>query len=1037
MSAQKRASRWMTKNLLFAFRILSVAVGVWMEPGIAHAESNDRTIRQFVHTAWTAKDGAPGNVLALAQTTDGFLWIGTSLGLYRFDGISFERYEPRSGPAFPSIYVSSLLAVSNGDLWIGYGDKGVSLLRNGRNTNYTGGRKSVPVTGLARDGAGTIWVASRDGLWRFQSDRWQQVGSEWGYSGRAAEAVYVDRNGTLWVTSQGTVVRLPPGSKRFHTTGIEIGQTYQIVESPAGLLWMAETTRSVHPLMLSADERGVEPEIKVGSKGILFDDDGSLWITSVGDGMRRVPAPNRLGGQKIGEFSDAIESFTSKDGLSNDYSTCILKDREDNIWVGTSAGLDRFRKGTLVPVLLPGKLTQKTLVAGDRGEIWAGSASAALARIEGDAWKNVKGTSAILYGFRDWLGTTWFLDALTHPITVRIWRIENGRLTIFGKAPSGFEPFWLSGVLAEDRTGVLWFKAGQQGLFFFKGGRWRPFETPAEVAGKTAVVAFTDAGGRIWFGFTNNTILVVDGSKVRLLSVKDNIQVGTVRAIAGRDRHIWIGGGGGLALWQGDAFNPVVPADEDSFWGVSGVEETSDGSLLVGEQRGVVLIPATEVSKVLQDPSARVQYQIFDVRDGLPGAIQQSGPYPTAVKGTDGRVWFSTAAGVAWIDPIHIARNLAPPPVTIRSISANGTRYTAPGMKFPPGTQDLMIDYTALSLAVPERVRFRYMLEGSDTRWRDAGTRRQAFYTNLSPGAYHFRVIASNNDGVWNETGATWNLDIAPAWYQANWFRLLAIASVLTLCWAAYRQRVRQVSARLNEQFQARLAERTRIANDLHDTLLQSFHGVMFRFQAARNMLPRRPEEAIEALDTALERTEQAIAEGRDTIHGLRASTVATNELAQAVTALGAEMGPEMASHDSAPNSASFRVVVEGPPRDLHPILRDEVYTIAREALRNAFRHAQACNIEVEIRYSGGLFQLRVRDDGIGIDPGILAEGRTGHYGVLGMRERAKRIGGKLDVWTGTGAGTEIELSIPGSIAYGTSPGRTVLGLFRKKTANS
>jgi signal transduction histidine kinase len=223
----------------------------------------------------------------------------------------------------------------------------------------------------------------------------------------------------------------------------------------------------------------------------------------------------------------------------------------------------------------------------------------------------------------------------------------------------------------------------------------------------------------------------------------------------------------------------------------------------------------------------------------------------------------------------------------------------------------------------------------------------------------------------------------------------------------------------------------------MHDTLLQSFHGVMFRFQAVRNMLPRRPKEAIVALDTALERTEQAIAEGRDTIHGLRASTVATNELAQAVTALGAEMGREMASHDSAPNSARFHVVVEGPPRDLHPILRDEVYAITREAVRNSFRHARAHDIEVEITYNVSSFRLRVRDDGKGIDPAIVAEGRVGHYGVPGMRERAKRIGGKLDVWTETGAGTEVELSISGSIAYGTSGGRTVLGLFRKKPANS
>jgi signal transduction histidine kinase len=214
----------------------------------------------------------------------------------------------------------------------------------------------------------------------------------------------------------------------------------------------------------------------------------------------------------------------------------------------------------------------------------------------------------------------------------------------------------------------------------------------------------------------------------------------------------------------------------------------------------------------------------------------------------------------------------------------------------------------------------------------------------------------------------------------------------------------------------------------LHDTLLQSFQGLVLKFQAVRNMLPRRPEEAMQALDTALERTDQAIAEGRDAIQGLRASTEVTNELAQAVRAVGAEL----TSHDS----AKFYVTVGGPPRDLHPILRDEVYSIAREAVRNAFRHAQARNIEADITYNGSSFQLRIRDDGKGMDPGIVAEGRAGHYGVPGMRERAKRIGGKLDVWTAIGAGTEIELSIPGSIAYGTSPGRAVRGLFRKKAAS-
>jgi signal transduction histidine kinase len=305
---------------------------------------------------------------------------------------------------------------------------------------------------------------------------------------------------------------------------------------------------------------------------------------------------------------------------------------------------------------------------------------------------------------------------------------------------------------------------------------------------------------------------------------------------------------------------------------------------------------------------------------------------------------------------------------------------------------------------------------------QDAGNRRDAFYTNLGPRKYKFRVIACNNDGIWNETGASWSFEIEPAFYQTAWFHGLYVLAGATMIWLLYRFRLHQMTARVNLRYTERLAERTRIARELHDTLLQSFHGLMFRFQAARNMLPRRPEEAMQALDGSIARAEQAIAEGRDAIHALRSSTAVTNELAQAVRALGNEISHELASEDSAHGSARFHVVVEGPPRDLHPILRDEVYAIAREAVRNAFRQAEARNIEAEIRYSGGLLQLRIRDDGKGIDPGIVAEGRASHYGVPGMRERARRIGGKLDVWTATGAGTEIELSIPASIAYRTSP---------------
>jgi signal transduction histidine kinase len=462
---------------------------------------------------------------------------------------------------------------------------------------------------------------------------------------------------------------------------------------------------------------------------------------------------------------------------------------------------------------------------------------------------------------------------------------------------------------------------------------------------------------------------------------------------------------------------------------VVGVLEDDDHSCWLYMTCGVVRIVQPELEAWVADPRRMVQVTVFDSSDGVRSHPLTNVFSPQVAKSVDGNLWFFSFDGVSVIDPHHLPFNKLPPPVHIEQITADRKTYDVSSHpRLPALIRDLEIDYTALSLVAPEKNRFRIKLEGRDPDWKDVGNERKAFYNDLPPRNYRFRVAASNNSGVWNEAGASFDFSIAPAYYQTRWFQASCAAAFLVLLWALYRLRLHQIA----QQFNARLDERTRIARDLHDTLLQSFHGLMFRFQAARNMLPRRPEEAIEALDTALERTDQAIAEGRDAIQGLRSSTVTSNELAQAVRALGNEMSRDMASQDSVHDSAKFHVVVEGPPRDLHPILRDEVYAIAREAVQNAFRHAQARNVEADITYEGSSFQLRIRDDGKGIDPGIVAEGRAGHYGVPGMRERAKRIGGKLDVWTGTGAGTEIELSIPGSIAYGTSPGRSVLGLFRK-----
>jgi signal transduction histidine kinase len=369
------------------------------------------------------------------------------------------------------------------------------------------------------------------------------------------------------------------------------------------------------------------------------------------------------------------------------------------------------------------------------------------------------------------------------------------------------------------------------------------------------------------------------------------------------------------------------------------------------------------------------------------------------------------------VDPRHLPVNKLPPPVHIEQITADRkTQDASSNLRLPPLTRDLEIDYTALSLVAPEKVFFRVKLEGRDPDWRDMGTERKAFYSDLPPRNYRFRVIACNNSGVWNEAGASFDFSIEPKYYQTTWFKIACAAAFLSMLAGLYRYRLYQVAREFNVRLEERVGERTRIARNLHDTLLQSFHGSLFRIQAARNMLPQRSEEAIQTLDGAIASAEKAIAEGRNAIQDLRAGPDAQSDMTKMLTAMCEELTSSQGTNGE---SAAFRVTVEGERQTLSPLVQDAVTRMAHEVLRNAYQHAGARLIEVELRYDNRLLRLRIRDDGKGIDPKVLVAGkRPGHWGLPGIRERANEIGARLDIWSEAGAGTEVELTVPASIAY-------------------
>jgi signal transduction histidine kinase/ligand-binding sensor domain-containing protein len=1031
-------------RVLIILVVLGIRTALALDP--------DRHITELAHRVWDSTSGVPADIRALAQTTDGYLWLGGYRGLYRFDGIQFQPFESVSAARLPSHEVRSLFATSDGRLWIGYRWGGVSVLERGKVVNYNSvdGFPEGAVWGFAQDPQGRIWVASLSGLACFEHGRWHTVGNESGFPGSRAQAVLVDHLGALWVAGKHRIAVLRPHASKFELADEPYdGQIARLAESPDGTVWMAETTRAVRPLIRPGQALAKGPtkadcqnrfpntwqteprcrrpddlEVRVGSIAMLFDRNGSFWITTIGDGLRRAPYPSRLLKEPIGEFSSTLEQFTNKEGLSSDFLTAILEDREGNIWVGTRDAVEQFRNAALAPVTL-GPDTGFSIAPADTGYVVAVSNNGYFFRFH-DAHNKMRVTgrdTRAYWLYRDPFGSIWGSGAgggcrlVGDQCATRLeFPIEKS-----GSAVRGLR-------LAVDGHHRLWAYVAEQGLFAFEDGRWSRFNgVPTALTSAVPTTQYTDAEGRVWFGSQDGRLLTITEGVAHGYSLEDGLTLGEIKAIASVGTHVWVGGERGLVLLRGERFAPVLPYDAPAFGSVSGVVADDDGSLWLNENRGVIRVPPSEVSAILQDSSHRTLYDVFDSLDGVPGATERI-YCPTAIRGTDGRLWFTATKGAAWVDPQHLYRNRLPPPVVIQSVVADGKMLSSfPGrLELPARTRNLQIAYAGLSLSVPERVQYRYRLKGVDDTWQNAGTRRTAYYTKLPPGSYDFQVIASNDAGVWNTVGAELPLRVIPAWYQTWWFYALCAFLGTAALAALYRLRVAQVRADTRRLLEARLSERERIARDLHDTLLQEMQGLIWRFQAATNRVSEKP--ARELLDQTLDRADKVLEGSRDRVKDLRPVASGVADLTQALAAEGEQLAQL--------HPAKFRVSVQGDPRELHPIVREEGFLIAREALRNAFRHSGAKEIEVEVTYANAAFHVRVRDDGRGISASVLEAGGTpGHFGLIGMRERAKKLGGQLEVWSRPDAGTEIYLQVPAHLAYRASqahsPGaRSLLRIF-------
>jgi signal transduction histidine kinase/ligand-binding sensor domain-containing protein len=978
----------------------------------ARALAPEELITQLAHSSWGAKEGIV-NVEAIAQTRDGYLWVGTADGLFRFDGVSFTRWQQKGREPVPISRVGVLCAGSDGSLWIGSND-GVSRLQAGTLTHYTAAQGLPPgeVTSMLAGRNGSLWVATAKGLAKFSSGRWNLLGKENGLPEGGVRLELEDRGGNLWIAvddpavAGGTLLAfLRPGEKNFELTAEHLGTVATVCEAPAGQLWVADSSSSVRPFRPGAQAIPMAG-LPLQSKAILFDRDGTFWIGTLGKGLCRTSddPPMPLAGA-----NSLRDRYSEKDGLSSDLVACALEDREGNIWFGTAAGLDCFRNNKIVSLSVAEGLTfdQRLMVAASAdGAIWAGSEQ---------GLQRLTGRQVETLGF-EWIGPGLVngLYSLSVEPSGDVWiGALNGVGHIQGNTHSPVEiaggmEFRNVTAITRDRAGGLWLCDQLRGVSRVVDGKPRIFPAGPQLSAQTVNAALTDASGRVWLGFQDGSVSVYEEGQFRAYAVPQSVTA----LFCDQAGRIWAAGPGGLSRFQTNHFETLTTLNGLPSTELSGILEDDDGRFWLAGHSAIIRVDATELDKAFADPSYRLQCDAYGAADGLRGFPRQGRPFPVAAKARDGRLWFATTAGLAVVDPRHIRRNTNAPPVYVVQAKADGRTVELAGdVQLPAGTKDIKINYTALSFVDPERIQFRCKLDGYDENWHDASNLRQASYSNLRPQAYNFHVIACNNDGVWAETGASWKFSIRPAIYQTYWFLTLSAAAFAFSLWGLYRWNLARVTgqteARMNARLEAQMAERKRIAQELHDTLLQGFTGVRLKLWAIAHQLPEPMAQARDQLNNVIRQTDQCLAESRRSIWALRSQRLEDAEdlgsaLAAAVKQLVAD------------TRLQLDLKLTGDQRKLSGIVEFNLLRICEEAAANAIKHADARKISVELRFEPHQVVLLVEDDGQGFDPDTAQASNGDHFGLAGMRDRAKIIGGVLTISSQPGAHTRMAVSVPG-----------------------
>jgi signal transduction histidine kinase len=983
-------------KLYFALGVVFAHPAIALDP--------DRVKSQYAHDSWGSEKGLAGEVHAITQTNDGYLWIGTEKGLFRFDGLSFRPVTDRSPSPVSIVNVMGLAVNAQGSLIVRLPERHLLRYADGKFENALDPLepRELAVTAMCRGKDGDLLLVGLfHGLLRQHDGRFETMAPVTSLPSSPIISMTESADGKVWLGTREAGLFYLDGNRVIAVRGELPSRRINSLLADGNGVWIGTDGGIARWNGTAITNEGVPPSLRRAHVlAMLRDTQSNLWV-GTGSGLMGVD----------GGGAAPLDNPERRPGAA---VNALFEDQEGNLWAGGPWGIERWRDGTFTTYGKPEGLPSDhngAIYADSGGRTWfaplvgglywlnAGPrAQVAQAGLMTDVVYSIGGNNGDLWIGRQRGGLTRLRDQAGGLVARTFTQAD-------GLAQNSVYSVYLS------RDGTVWAGTLSGGVSRYHDGKFTTYSAADGLASNTVTSILESSDGTMWFA-TPNGLRALSDNRWRGYTVKEGLPSDEVNCVVEDSKGIlWIGTAAGLAFLNGGNVETPRGVSAQLHQQVFGLAQDKSGELWVATSDRIVRINR---DKVFAGALAEGDVREFVIADGL-RSVNGVRRDRSVVADRLGRIWFSTDTGLSVVNPSQLASSPVPAFAHIEAISADNSVIDVHGpVRIPAATRRITFAYSGGSLTDPARVRFRYQLVGYDPGWSVPTAAREAAYTNVGPGSYRFRVSASNNGGVWNEAGAFLDFTLAPTYYQTPWFRFSAVAAVLALLAALYQLRSRQVARQFNIRMEERVNERIRIARDLHDTLLQSFQGVLMQFHAVTYLLPDRPAEARNKLETVIEQARQAVTEGRDALEGLRSSTMVTNDLARAINTLGEELAAEQTGR----HAPQFRVHVEGTTRNLPPILRDEIYRLACEALRNAFRHAQARRIEVEIRYEQRHFRLRVRDDGKGIDAKVLGGGRPGHYGLAGMHERAKLVGGKLAVWSELDSGTEVELVVPGLIAY-------------------